>query len=157
MNIEKTQSCIKIKNSINMFLDPVKVLDGGVNIITDASKNINYDRVFNLPGDYELNGIMIKGFSGEKYSFLIKDDASILYFVNSLPQKALEEIFESYGEIDCIIAPEVNKPEMYIEKIGVKMFITFNKPLKISGLAFEKTHLVKINPKKITKTSYFLE
>ena len=159
MNIEKTQSGIniKIENSVNIFLDPVKISDGDVNIITDPQKSINHSKIFNLPGDYELNGVLIKGFDGEKYAFLIKDDVSVLCVAAALPQNTIDEIRENYGEIDCIISPEISKPEILIEQFGIKIFITFNKPVKINDYSFEKTRFVKINPKKLSRASYFLE
>ena len=136
MNIKKIQSGVKIEGTVNIFLDPVKISNEDINIITDPTKNINNDRVFNLPGNYELNGVMIAGFNGEKYAFLIKDTISILYFVVPLPAKTIQEIQEAFGDIDCVIAPEIKDSKIFIEKLGVKIFITIIKPLKISDFAF---------------------
>lgn len=157
MNIKKIQSYVKIEDEVNIFLDPVEIFEEDINIITDPSRNINHDRIFNLPGEYELGGVVINGFNGGKYSFLINNSMQFFYFTSQPTEELINDIKENFGDIDCVIAPEIKKPEIFLEKLGAKMFVTYDKPLKVGGFDYEKTRNIKLNHKKISRATYFLE
>jgi hypothetical protein len=156
MDIKKINASVKIENSVNIFLDPIKISKESINIITDPARNINYDKVFNLPGDYELNNVLIRGFAAEKYIFLIKIDLTVLYFQIQPTEQIINQIQSEFNQIDCVITSEIKNPEMFLEKLGVKIFITLDKPLKIQGFDFVRSSNLKINPKKLTETSCLL-
>lgn len=173
MNIKKLpEGGIKLENSITLYLDPTdpsKVLvdrsaaeapetkGKSISIITDPNKNINHDRVFNLPGEYELQGVIIKGFASNPYAFLIKDELSLLYFVSQPSETILAEIKTDCDRIEVIVAGQVKNPEQLREKLGADVFITTAAPTQLPSVKTEKTNLIKLNPRKLTPACYYLQ
>lgn len=158
MNIKKIpEGGIKIESTAVICADPQKITAGTVAIITDEARNINHDRIFNLPGEYELQGVIIKGFGRGPYVFLVKDEISLLYFTGDLNEAVLDEIKTDCSQVEVVLSNQIKDPAKLQVKVGAAVFVTTEKPAQLNSIKTEKTNSVKINSRKLAAASYYLQ
>ncbi len=157
MEIKKIENGCEIKlNENKIYLDPIKIQKDSINILSELTRKINYDKVFNLPGEYEINGIFIRGFrDNDKVIYVLYTRETKIIFVNGeISEEILNEIYREFGEFDIAILKNINQKnyEKIKDKLKfkVEIFLT-NSPKKV-----EKVNSAKINLKKLEEASYLL-
>lgn len=155
MIIKKMDNYIKVEIDENkIFLDPPKIYEG-INILTDLKRKINFDKVFNLPGEYEVNNLFLLGYKNKQDSlvFLFYNNfIKCLYFNNSISDDVLKNIKEEFGNVDVVICNGIENYDKIKSELKPKVFIT-TKEEKIKA---QKTKEIKINIKKIEEQNYIL-
>jgi hypothetical protein len=155
MIIQKFGEGIKIEiGEEKIFLDTGKIYEG-VNILTDLSKNINIDKIFNLPGEYEVNDLFLFGYINKKnnlaFLFLNRFIKGI-YFREELEENLIKKISEEFGNLDFVIFDKCKNYDKIKERLKPKIVITLDQKFPKA----EKTNKVKINIKKIEEGNYIL-
>lgn len=157
MEIKKIENGCEIKlNENKIYLDPIKIQKDSINILSELTRKINYDKVFNLPGEYEINGIFIRGFrDNDKVIYVLYTRETKIIFVNGeISEEILNEIYREFGEFDIAILKNINQKNYgKIKdklKFKVEIFLT-SSPKKV-----EKVNSAKINLKKLEEASYLL-
>lgn len=129
MEIFKEGSNIVFKiNNLNFVFDPpqIREKEGYVYILTDFSRNKNIDRIFNFPGEYNVDNVFIYAFKDDKFiSFLFKFEENWLYYLKSFPsEETLKKIKNLTKEIDIIFLGEKLAIEKIINHFHPKVIIS---------------------------------
>lgn len=157
MEIKKIENGCEIKlNENKIYLDPIKIQKDSINILSELTRKINYDKVFNLPGEYEINGIFIRGFrDNDKVIYVLYTRETKIIFVNGeISEEILNEIYREFGEFDIAILKNINQKNY--EKIKDKLKFKVEIFLTSSPKKVEKVNSAKINLKKLEEASYLL-
>ncbi|MGC8981643.1 MAG: hypothetical protein ACP5JU_01710 [Minisyncoccia bacterium] len=155
MIIQKFGGGIKMEvGEEKFFLDPDKIYEG-INILTDLNKNINVDKIFNLPGEYEVNDLFLFGYINNKndlaFVFLNRFIKGI-YFREELNEDLIKKINEEFGNLDIVIFNKCKNYDKIKDKLRPKVLITLDQKFPKA----EKTKRVKINIKNIGEGNYIL-
>ena len=159
MKIKKLENAclIELENSTKIYLDPQRVVEGSVNIVTEPAQNVHHDTNFNLPGEYELKGISIYGYSGKTYSFVISNDINILYTQGDLPEKMAQKIQDQFGAIDVIIMKNSKDLSDLKNRFKTKVFVTLDKAVQVAGCEIQKGKEISLKKNKLEPICHFLQ
>lgn len=157
MEIKKFEKGCEIKfNENKIYLDPLKIQKDSINILSDLTKKINYDKVFNLPGEYEVNGIFIKGYRNQdRIVFVLSTRETVIIFINGNPDEAvIEELYREFNSFDIAILKNIDYKNY--EKIKDRLKFKVDIFLENSPKKVEKVDNIKLNLKKLEEASYLL-
>lgn len=157
MIIRKNRESFEILiNNQKILFDPLKIQEDGIVILSDINKNINTNKFFNLPGEYEVNNIYIRGYAGDKnIIFVLRiNDLNLIYLTENLSQELLNEIFNKWGEIDiALLRNKLNDLDKIKNKLKLKIMVELENKNNLKG---EKAKEIKINSKKLEEKNYLL-
>lgn len=159
MEIKKIEKGCEIKfNENKIFLDPPKIQKDSINILSELERKINYDKVFNLPGEYEVNGIFIRGFRlKDKITFVLTTRETTMLFVNKeINEEIIQDIYNEFKEFDICVFKNINLQNYEIIKNKLKpkvdIFLENTPKQKV-----EKVSSIKLNLKKLEEVSFLLK
>lgn len=156
MEIKKIDSGCEIKlNETKIYLNPDKPIKDSVNILSDITKKINFDKIFNLPGEYEVNSFYIKGYKNlNKIVYVISTrETTIIFADEDLKEDIIDSIYNDFKEIDIAILQNIKNFEKLKDRLKFKVEIFLDKSSKIKA---EKLDKIKLNLKKLEEKSYLL-
>jgi hypothetical protein len=119
----------KLDNHYELFLDetrfvfdPPKVQEGSNIILTDISLNLNKDKIFNAPGEYNVGEVFFWGFADKtSLSYLFKGkEGSLFYAVDEILEENLKKIRMIAKEIDALF---------FVNFFDEKLFLFLNQKL----------------------------
>ena len=141
-----------------IIFDPTKIKDNldCITILSDIQKNLNTNKFFNLPGEYEVQGVYFKGYLSNKsliYVFNYKG-INFIYLTDNINDGLLNQILDEWGEIDIALIKSKLPDLLKIKnKLKLKILIDVDNKNNIKG---EKVKEAKINVKKIEEKDYIL-
>ena len=148
---------LAISGELHLLLDTTKPQHGdSVAIITEPGRGRNQASVINLPGEYELRGVVVRGYVGQRYTFVIRDGLTILYAPVQPAAALLSEIRERFGEVACVVAPTIRDTGSIATALNPSVWVTWEQPAKIENLKVERVNAVSLNPKRLAPANYFL-
>lgn len=156
----------KINNYFELFLGNVKFVIDPENlnnnlpiILTDLSRNLNYDKIFNSAGEYNLDDVYFWGFEDTKtisYLFLT-DEGSLFLAKDKIKTENLKQIRFLKKEVDVFFNLNNNEfDENAFESLRPKIILT-NKDIKKQGFNKEKGKSLKLNLKKVSNLIFVFE
>ena len=148
---------ITVSGELHLLLDTTKPQHGdSVAIITEPGRGRNQGGTINLPGEYELRGVVVRGYPGSRYTFVIRDGVTILYAPIQPSAALLAEIRERFGEVACVMAPTLRETGSISASLNPSVWVTWEQPTKVENLKVERVDAVSLNPKRLTPANYFL-
>ena len=156
MEIKKIDTGCEIKlNETQIYINPSKIIKDSINILSDFTKKINFDKVFNLPGEYEVNGLYIKGYKNLNNIIYVLStrETKILFADEDIKEDIINSIYSDFGEFDVAILQNIKNFEKLKDKLKFKVVIFLEKNPKIKG---EKVDKIKLNLKKLEEKTYLL-
>lgn len=156
MEIKKIGTGCEIKlNEIKIYINPPKIIKESVNILSDLAKKINFDKIFNLPGEYEVNGLYIKGYKNlNKIIYILSTrETKILFADEDIKEDIINSIYTDFGELDIAILQDIKNFEKLKNRLKFKVEIFLEKAPKVK---VEKTDKIKLNLKKLEEKAYLL-
>jgi hypothetical protein len=118
-------------------------------ILSDFSLNLNKDKIFNSPGEYNVGEIYFWGFANKNsivYLFKSKE-GNLLYSIEDLKEEIKKKIKFLVKNIDVLFLFNFFSPDL-INEFKPKVVVT-NKNVSLDKYKKEKTDKVKINLKKV--------
>jgi len=156
MEVKKIKEGYELKfNENTIILDPQQVQKDSINILSEIERKINYDKVFNMPGEYEVNGLSIRGFRNDDkviYLFYTRE-SSFIYINGEANEEVLNEIKKEYNEIDIALLKNTKNVEKIKNKFNTKVIIYLENAPKSK---VEKVKSLKLNLKKLEEKEYLL-
>jgi hypothetical protein len=139
------------------FLDPPKVQEGSNIILTDISLNLNKDRIFNSPGEYNIGEVFFWGFADKNFlSYLFKSkEGSLFYAVDEILEENLKKIRMITKEIDALFF--VNFFDEKIVSLFKPKIILTNKKIDLPKFEKQKGDKLKVNLKKVEKLIFIFQ
>lgn len=157
MIIKKSDKDLTIYlDKIKIFLDPNKPKEDNINILSDYQKNLNTNKFFNLPGEYEIQGLQFNSYLNNKKLIFVfgYHNIKFLYLTEEPKDDLINHIFNEWGEIDIIIIDaKLNNLPKIKNKLKFKIIIDVDNKNNLKG---EKAKEIKINPKKIEEKSFII-
>lgn len=156
MEIRKTPFGYELYfNEMKIYLDPLKPQKGYLNILSKISSLANYENTFNLPGEYEINNIFIKGYRNkDKVVYVLTTrETTILFSDDDIEEDVLNEIKNDFNEIDVAIFKNIKNYEKIKNALKSKVDIFLESSPKIK---VEKVKNLKLNFKKLEEKAYLL-
>lgn len=150
MEIKKNDNYFEvIFDTAKFLLDPPKIYKNTPIILTDKTKNLNQDKIFNLSGEYNVGEVFLYGFDNKNdLSFLFNEyDYFFLYFRKNLDEGVLKQIKMITKEVDIILSPEIENINI-IKELKTACILT-NKKIDLPKFKKEEGNKIKINPKKV--------
>ncbi len=149
---------VKINNSylellfdeVKFFLDPPSLNQKeGIIILTDITKNINKDLIFNCPGEYNVGDVYFYGFLNEKSItyLLLGKEGNLLYLKENLNNDVFKRIKLLTKEIDGLVAMDFFDQNL-VSYFKPNVILT-NKNINIEKFDKQKGNKFKINLKKV--------
>ncbi len=157
MEIKKLEEGLEIKlNDLKIAVDTLKTKTADIKILTDIKKNINQDKIFNLPGEYEVGGIFIRGYrNNERLIFIFGTrETKIILVDGEIKEDILKQIKQEFGDsLDIGIFKNIKNWQKLKNDLKLKIVIITDKAENFKG---EKAKEIKINMKKIEEKDYLL-
>ncbi|GIW66023.1 MAG: hypothetical protein KatS3mg094_542 [Candidatus Parcubacteria bacterium] len=157
MIIKKDNSVVVIiLNKNKILLDPPKPLEGFINILSDPQKNLNTNKFFNMPGEYEVEGVYLRIYFNKKnlISVFRINEVNFIYLNEDLSDELLNFILTEWSELDiALIRNKINILDKIKNKLKFKMIIDLDNKNNLKG---EKIKELKINSKKIEEKNIIL-
>lgn len=148
---------IAVSGELHLLLDAAKSqLGDSIAIITEPGRGRNQDATINLPGEYELRGVVVRGYDGPRYTFVIRDGLTVLYAPTQPSAALLSEVRERFGEVACVVAPALRETGSIAAALNPSVWVTWEQPTKVENLKVERVSAVSLNPKRLTAANYFL-
>jgi len=154
----------KIDNHYQLFLDeskfifdPPKINEEDSIILTDISLNLNKDKIFNSPGEYNVGDVFFWGFANKNllsYFFQGKE-GNLLYASNEILEDNLKKIKMIAKEIDVLFFLNFFE-EKFVSFFKPKIILT-NKNVDLSNFKKQKGDKLKVNLKKVEKLIFIFQ
>lgn len=126
-------------------------------ILTDIQKNINKDKIFNSPGEYNVGDVYFWGFENNNsicYFFKNKE-GSLLLTLNNLAEETIKKIKLMVKEISAIFLIDFFD-EKLINTFKPNLVLT-NKNVNLPKFEKQKGDKIKINLKKVNNLLFIFE
>jgi hypothetical protein len=146
-----------ILDETRFVLDPPKVQEGSNIILTDISLNLNKDKIFNAPGEYNVEEVFFWGFDDKNslsYIFQSKE-GNLLYAVSEILEENLKKIRMIAKEIDALFF--LNFFDEKIVSLFKSKVILTNKKIDLPKFEKQKGDKLKINLKKVEKLIFIFQ
>lgn len=159
MVIKKEQNHLEITldNNNKVIFDSEKTTEKDcITILSDIRRNINIDKIFNLPGEYEIKELYFRGYlNSENLIFVFNyKGVNFIYITEDIENNLLNQIFNDWGEIDiALIKNKIGNLSKLQNRLKFKIIVDIDDKNKLKG---EKTKEIKINLKKIEAKNYLL-
>lgn len=158
MEIKKLDNHYEIEFKTAKFLvDPPRISEDNYIILTDVEKNLNRDKIFNSPGEYNIGEVYFRGFANKnKLSFLFEEeDERLFYFDEKMEENVKKEIRMISREIEVIFSPNFNDIDT-LKEFKTKVLIT-EREINLPKFNKEKGSKIKINSKKVDNLVFILK
>jgi hypothetical protein len=146
-----------ILDETRFVLDPPKVQEGSNIILTDISLNLNKDKIFNAPGEYNVEEVFFWGFDDKNslsYIFQSKE-GNLLYAVSEILEENLKKIRMIAKEIDALFF--LNFFDEKIVSLFKSKVILTNKKIDLPKFEKQKGDKLKVNLKKVEKLIFIFQ
>lgn len=134
--------------------------EAGVHIVTEPRQAINVDKVFNLPGEYECGGVLIRGWPNQPYTFTLSfEGLTCGYFVGPVTEAVIRDIAVSQGQVEiaCLKAVPARTIETLKQELKPIVWCTLAERVKIGELKSEQVKEIKLTSKKLSPAVYSLQ
>jgi len=158
MEIKKIDSHYELfLDEIRFVFDPPKVQEGSNIILTDISLNLNKDKIFNSPGEYNVGEVFFWGFNDKNsLSYLFKGkEGNLLYAVSEILEENLKKIRMIAKEIDALFF--LNFFDEKIVSLFKPKIILTNKKIDLPKFEKQKGDKLKVNLKKVEKLIFIFQ
>jgi len=157
MLVKREHNGIKmVLNNQEIYFDIESPYKDKINFFTELNKFENVDKIFSLPGEYEIENIHFQVFSSNKNLVIVGffSGVKFIYLKEDLKEENIKNIYQNFGDIDIII---LNGRVDNLKEIKNK----FNSIILIdngdkNNLKAEKVKEVKINIKKLEEKYFAL-
>ncbi|GIW66395.1 MAG: hypothetical protein KatS3mg095_0293 [Candidatus Parcubacteria bacterium] len=157
MIIKKIDSDLEIiLDKTKIYVDPSKPKFGYINILSNPEKNLNTNKFFNMPGEYEAEGIYLKGYQNNKQLVFVFNFNGInsIYLTEDLTEKTGKLILDEWQEINiALIKNKINSLDKIKNKLKFKLIVDIENKNNLRG---EKAKEIKINIKKLDEKNIIL-
>jgi hypothetical protein len=119
-------------------------------ILTDIGKNINKNKIFNSPGEYNVDGVYFWGFSNKNsISYLFEGkEGNILFTVENLIDENLKKIKLMTKEISALFLLNFFDEKLF--SVFKPSLVITNKDINLPKFEKQKGERFKANLKKVT-------
>jgi len=154
----------KLDNHYELFLDdtrfvfdPMKIHEGHNIILTDISLNLNKDKIFNAPGEYNVGEVFFWGFADKaSLSYLFQGkEGNLFYATNEILEENLKKIRMITKEIDALFL--LNFFDEKIVSLFKPKIILTNKKIDLPKFEKQKGDKLKVNFKKVEKLIFIFD
>jgi hypothetical protein len=126
-------------------------------ILTDFQKNINKDKIFNSPGEYNIGDVYFWGFENNgliSYLFKSKEN-SLLFSLTNLTEETLKKIKLMTKEISALFLLDFFDDKL-VSTFKPNLILT-NKNINLPKFEKQKGDKLKINLKKVNNLIFIFE
>ncbi|GIW67184.1 MAG: hypothetical protein KatS3mg096_052 [Candidatus Parcubacteria bacterium] len=157
MEIKKINNYYElVLDGVNFVLDPPSVSKDKNIILTDISKNINYDKIFNSAGEYNVGDVYFWGFSNKNFiTYLFDSKEGSLVYSKELSEETLKKIRMTKKEVEALFLVDFFDERM-VSLFKPNLILT-NKNIKLEKFQSSKGDKLKINLKKVDKLIFVLQ
>lgn len=145
--------------SAKFFFDSLKIKKDSEHsyILTYKEKGENENKIFNLPGEYNVSDVYFWGFENkESLAFLFEEDnCSLVYFRKDIEENIKKQMKILKKEIDIIFSPDIENLDL-VKELKSKMVVT-SKDINLPKFNKEKGEKIKFNPKKVENLIFVLK
>lgn len=157
MEIKKNYDYFElILDGEKFILDPSKLSRESPVILSDISRNINKDKIFNSPGEYNIGNIYFWGFANKNYIVYLfeSEEGTFLYSREILSDETIKKIKSLRKNIDTFLVVDFFDKNL-IDNFKPKIIFT-NKNINLEKFKKEKIDKIKINLKKVENLLFIL-
>lgn len=157
MEIKKLNEGFEVIFETAKILFDIASLKEAPLILTDKERNLNEDRIFNSPGEYNVGEVYFWGLDNkDSLAFLFEENGySLIYFKKDLDENVKKQIKFLKREIEIIFSPEISNLGL-VKELKSKMLIT-SKNVSLQGFSQEKGEKIKFNPQKVENLIFILK
>jgi hypothetical protein len=158
MEIRKLDSHYELfLDGTRFVFDPPKIEEGNNIILTDISLNLNKDRIFNSPGEYNVSEVFFWGFDNKNYLsyFFQGKEGNLLYIQSEILEENLKKIKMIVKEIDALFI--LNFFDEKIISFFKPSLILTNKNIDLPKFEKQKGDKLKVNLKKVEKLIFIFD
>jgi hypothetical protein len=143
--------------SVSFVIDPPNLNFQPPIILTDFQKNINKDKIFNSPGEYNVSDVYFWGFENNGLiSYLFKNkEGNILFSLNNLTEETLKKIKLMTKEISVLFLINFFD-DKFVSTFKPNLILT-NKNINLAKFEKQKGDKLKINLKKVNNLIFIFE
>jgi len=157
MIVKKENEGVKILlNNQEIYFDTKSPYKDKVNFYSQLNKFENIDKIFSLPGEYEIENIHFQVFRNNKSLVIVGffSNVKFIYLTEDLKEENLKNIYQNFGDIEIVILNgKVNNIKDIKNKFNFIILIDINGK---NNLKSEKVKEVKINVKKLEEKYFTL-
>lgn len=156
--IKKDNYCEIYIDNQRFVLDPPNSAETPPLIFTDPSLNLNKDKIFNSPGEYNVGNVYIWGFADINYiSYLFESkEGRVFYLIEKLSEETIKKIKVNKFDIDALIIK--NKKEIDAQILQFKPRVIFSfKDIDLPKFQKQKASRIKVNLNKVKNLIYILQ
>lgn len=146
--------------AISFFCDPpddflTEVDNKNVILLSNPSLGLNYNRIFNAAGEYNVDDVYFWGFNNKKnIAYLLEYKKNFLFYCNGIVmQETIKHIKAFYKSIDVLLLGKDNTDKEIIAALKPKIIFSF-KNIEVNKFTKEKISKVKLNFKKVENILY---
>ncbi len=157
MEIKKIDNyCEIFLNGQRFVLDPTNLKETPPLILTNPSLNVNRDKIFNSPGEYNVGNVYIRGFDDKNYiSYLFEsEDGKIFYLAGEVSEETIKKLKLAKIDLDALIIKGPFSQELLYFK--PKVIFSFQQ-LDLPKFSKEKVNQIKVNFNKVKNLIYLLQ
>ncbi len=150
MEVKKNNNYFElIFDEEKFILDPPTLNQEVSVILSDISKNINKDKIFNSPGEYNVNDVYFWGFSNKNYFVYLFEskEGTFLYSREILTEETIKKIKSLRKNVDALLFVDFFNKDFY-SYFKPKIILT-NKDINFEKFKKEKGDKIKANLKKV--------
>jgi len=158
MEVRKKDNYFELTfESVNFVIDPPNLNVPPPIILTDFQKNINQDKIFNSPGEYNIGDVYFWGFENNgliSYLFKSKEN-SLLFSLANLTEETLKKIKLMIKEISVLFL--LNFFDDKLASTFKPNLILTNKNISLPKFEKQKGDKLKVNLKKVNNLIFIFE
>ncbi|BCX15479.1 MAG: hypothetical protein KatS3mg097_371 [Candidatus Parcubacteria bacterium] len=146
--------------AISFFCDPsddflAEVDNKNVILLSNPSLDLNYNRIFNAAGEYNVDDVYFWGFNNKKnIAYLLEYKKNFLFYCNGgVAQETIKHIKAFYKNIDVLLLGKDNTDKEIIAALKPKIIFSFRN-IEVNKFTKEKISKVKLNFKKVENVLY---
>jgi hypothetical protein len=158
MEIRKKNNYFELAfEGANFVIDPPNLNFQPPIILTDFQKNINKDKIFNSPGEYNVSDIYFWGFDNNGLiSYLFKNkEGGLLFSLTNLSEETLKKIKLMTKEISALFL--LNSFDDKLVATFKPNLILTNKNINLPKFEKQRGDKLKINLKKVNNLIFIFE
>lgn len=143
-------------NGQRFVLDPPDLKETPPLILTNPSLKVNRDKIFNLPGEYNVGNVYFRGFADKDYiSYLFEsEEGKIFYVAGEVSEETFKKLKLAKTELDALIL----KRRLTDNLLQFKPKVIFSfQDLSLPKFQKERINKIKVNLKKVKNLIYILQ
>jgi len=158
MEIRKKDNYFELTfESTSFIIDPPNLNFQTPIILTDFQKNINKDKIFNSPGEYNVGDVYFWGFENNGLiSYFFKNkEGNLLFSLNNLTEETLKKIKLMTKEISALFLLNFFDDSL-VSTFKPNLILT-EKNINLPKFEKQKGDKLKINLKKVNNLIFIFE